>query len=228
MSQPFRIVEAIYPGMTQFDFTAPHTVFSRLPGVEAIVASAAGGEVATEGGLTFSRIKRLDEVEACDLLFAPGGRNATLVINDRAYMDEFERLAAGARYLTSVCTGSLILAATGRLRGRRAACHWAWRDLLPLFGVIPDSARVVRDGDLFTGGGVTAGLDFALTVAAELAGADFAQGVQLALEYAPAPPFDAGRPETAPGPVLERVRRAIEADRPARLAEAKAAAARLA
>ena len=228
MSQPFRIVEAIYPGMTQLDFTAPHTVFSRLPGVEAIVASAAGGEVATEGGLTFSRIKRLDEVEACDLLFAPGGRNATLVINDRAYMDEFERLAAGARYLTSVCTGSLILAATGRLRGRRAACHWAWRDLLPLFGVIPDSARVVRDGDLFTGGGVTAGLDFALTVAAELAGADFAQGVQLALEYAPAPPFDAGRPETAPGPVLERVRRAIEADRPARLAEAKAAAARLA
>jgi len=202
-------------------------VCSRLPGVEVIVASAAGGEVATEGALTFAGVRRLAEIESCDLLFAPGGRNATVVINDRAYMDEFERLAAGARYLTSVCTGSLILAATGRLKGRRAACHWAWRDMLALFGAIPDPARVVRDGDVFTGGGVTAGLDFALTVAAELTGADFAQGLQLALEYAPAPPFDAGRPETAPARVLERVRRAIEADRPARLAETQEAAARI-
>jgi putative intracellular protease/amidase len=227
MNQPFRIVEAIYPGMTQLDFTAPHTVFSRLPGVEVIVASAEGGEVHSEGGLTFAGVRRLAEIETCDLLFAPGGRNATVVINDRAFMDEFERLASGARYLTSVCTGSLILGATGRLRGRRAACHWAWRDLLTLFGAIPDPARVVRDGDIFTGGGVTAGLDFALTVAAELAGPAFAQGLQLALEYAPSPPFDSGRPETAPPEVLATILRSMQVGAPERAAEARAAAARL-
>jgi cyclohexyl-isocyanide hydratase len=227
MSQSFRIVEAIYPGMTQLDFTAPHTVFSRLPDTEVIAASAEGGEVRADGGLTFAGVRQLAEIERCDLLFAPGGRNAAVVINDRAFMDECERLAAGARYLTSVCTGSLILAATGRLRGRRAATHWAWRDLLALFGAIPDPARVVRDGDIFTGGGVTAGLDFALTVAAELAGAEFAQGLQLALEYAPAPPFDAGRPETAPKAVLEATRRAMQAGAAERWAQAERAAARL-
>jgi transcriptional regulator GlxA family with amidase domain len=149
------------------------------------------------------------------------------VINDAAFMAEATRLASGAKYLTSVCTGSLILAGTGLIRGRRAACHWAWRDLLTLFGVVPDPSRVARDGNLITGGGVTAGLDFALTVAAELAGADFAQGVQLNLEYAPAPPFDAGRPETAPPAVLAAVRERMEAVLPKRRAEAEAAAARL-
>ena len=227
MTPPFRIVEAIYPGMTQLDFTAPHTVFSRLPGVEVVVASAAGGEVDADGGLIFAGVRRLAEIEACDLLFAPGGRNATVVINDRAFMDEFDRLAAGARYLTSVCTGSLILASTGRLRGRRAACHWAWRDMLGLFGAVPDEARVVRDGDIITGGGVTAGIDFALVVAAELAGEATAQAIQLTLEYAPAPPFNAGRPETAPPAVLAAVQRGMDALLPKRRADAERAAARL-
>src|SRR5690606_29465314 len=104
-----------------------------------------------------------------------------------------------------VCTGSLILGAAGLLKGRRAASHWAWRDQLELFGAIPDAGRVVRDGDVLTGGGVTAGIDFALTLAAEIAGPAAAQSIQLALEYAPAPPFDAGRPETAPPQVLDRV-----------------------
>ena len=142
-------------------------------------------------------------------------------------MAEATRLAAGAKYLTSVCTGSLILAATGLIRGRRAACHWAWRDLLSLFGVIPDPARVARDGNIITGGGVTAGLDFALTVAAELAGEDFAQTLQLNLEYAPAPPFDAGRPETAPPQVLAAAMARMDELLPKRRAEAGAAAARL-
>jgi cyclohexyl-isocyanide hydratase len=97
-----------------------------------------------------------------------------------------------------VCSGSLILGAAGLLKGRRAACHWAWRDMLSEFGAIPDSARVVRDGNVLTGGGVTAGVDFALTLISELRGADVAQCVQLGLEYAPAPPFDAGRPDSAP------------------------------
>jgi cyclohexyl-isocyanide hydratase len=226
-SPTFVIVEAVYPGMTQLDFTGPHTIFSRIPGAEVIVASEPGGPVASDGGLTFAGTKRLAEIARCDLLFVPGGMAATDVVNDRAFMAEFERLAARARYLTSVCTGSLVLGAAGLLRGKRAACHWAWRDMLPLFGAVPDAGRVVRDGDIITGGGVTAGIDFALVVAAELAGETVAQAIQLSIEYAPAPPFDAGRPETAPAEVLATMKARMAALLPARLAGAKAAAARL-
>jgi len=226
-AEPFRIVEVVYPGMTQLDFTAPHTVFSRLPNARVSVASLDGGEVIADGGLAFAGTQRLAGVEGCDLVFFPGGLAATKVINDEAFMAEATRLARGARYLTSVCTGSLIIAATGLIAGRRAACHWAWRDLLAPFGVIADPARVVRDGSLITGGGVTAGLDLALVVAAEIAGERFAQGLQLTLEYAPAPPFDAGRPETAPPEVLEDVLARLAASAPARRAEVEAAAARL-
>ena len=141
---------------------------------------------------------------------------------------EIRRLATSARYLTSVCTGSLVLGAAGLLQGRRAACHWAWRHLLPLFGAIPDEGRVVRDGNIITGGGVTAGIDFALTVAAELAGEEVAMAIQLGLEYAPAPPFNAGRPELAPAQVLAVVQARMDAAMPTRLAEAKAAAAAMA
>jgi cyclohexyl-isocyanide hydratase len=225
--RPFRIVEAIYPGMTQLDFTAPHTVFSRIPNTETIVASEAGGPIESEGGLVFAGTRRLAEIDRCDLIFFPGGLAVTEAINNAAFMAQAKRLAAGARYLTSVCTGSLILGAAGLLKGKRAACHWAWRDMLKLFGADPDPARVVRDGDIITGGGVTAGMDFALVVAAELAGVPFAQALQLNLEYAPAPPFDSGLPETAPPEVLAAVKRRMEAILPKRLAEAQAAAARL-
>jgi len=225
---PFRIVEAIYPGMTQLDFTAPHTVFSRIPNTETIVASEAGGPIESEGGLVFAGTRRLAEIDRCDLIFFPGGLAVTEAINNAAFMAQARRLAAGARYLTSVCTGSLVLAAAGLLIGKRAACHWAWRDMLTLFGAIPDADRVVRDGNIITGGGVTAGMDFALVVAAELAGAPFAQALQLALEYAPAPPFDSGRPETAPPEILAEVRSRMAAIMPKRLVEAQAAAARFA
>jgi cyclohexyl-isocyanide hydratase len=225
--QPFIIVEAIYPGMTQLDFTGPHTIFHRIPNCQTIVASETGGSIESEGGLIFAGTTRMAEIERCDLLFVPGGMAATDIINDLAFMAEFKRLAGGARYLTSVCTGSLVLGAAGLLKGRRAACHWAWRDLLPLFGAEPDMARVVRDGDIITGGGVTAGIDFALVVAAELAGATFAQTLQLGIEYAPAPPFDAGRPETAPADVLASMQARMDAVMPGRRAGAEAAAARL-
>jgi cyclohexyl-isocyanide hydratase len=223
----FRIVAAIYPGMTQLDFTGPHTFLSRLPNAQTIVASPAGGAVESDGGLVFAGTRPLAEVEACDLIFLPGGLAATEVANDSSFIRDVQRLAAGARYITSVCTGSLILGAAGLLKGKRAACHWAWRDMLSLFGAIPDPGRVVRDGNIITGGGVTAGIDFALVVAAEIAGAGVAQALQLSLEYAPAPPFDAGRPETAPPEVLAEVRRRMEPILPKRWAQAQTAAARL-
>ncbi len=133
----------------------------------------------------FAGARRIADVAACDLLCVPGGVNALEVALDKDFIGEIRRLAARARYLTSVCTGSLILGAAGLLKGRRAACHWAWRDFLPLFGAISEESRVVRDGNVITGGGVTAGIDFALTVLAEIAGENVAQTIQLGLEYAP-------------------------------------------
>ncbi len=224
--QPFHIVFAIYPGMTHLDFTGPHQFLSRAPNSNVTVASAAGGEVAADG-LTFAGTVRLKDIEACDLICVPGGVVATRVAQDPEFIEPLRRLAGGARYITSVCTGSLILGAAGLLEGKRAACHWAWRDLLPLFGAIPDDARVVRDGNIITGGGVTAGIDFALVVLAEIAGNEVAQTIQLGLEYAPAPPFNAGRPETAPREVLDRYNALFSKLKQVRRTEAEAAAAAL-
>ena len=156
----------------------------------------------------FAGTTRLADIDRCDLIFFPGGLAATEVVDDAAFMARGKRLAGGAKYLTSVCTGSMILAATGLIKGRRAACHWAWRDMLSLFGVIPDPSRVARDGNIITGGGVTAGMDFALVVAAELAGEEFAQGLQLGLEYAPAPPWNRAAPKPRRPRCWRRCRRA--------------------
>ena len=225
MSQPtLTIVFALYPGVTHLDFTGPHQVLCRLPGAKVIAASETGGPIEAEG-LTFSNLTRLADIPACDVLCVPGGSGTTAAMEDADFMGEIRRLAAGARYVTSVCTGSLILGAAGLLRGKRAACHWGARDLLPLFGAIPDDARVVRDGNVFTGGGVTAGIDFALTLAEEIAGRETAELIQLYLEYAPAPPFDAGRPETAPPEILERARSLMKRGAPGRREAAERVAA---
>ncbi|MFA6311316.1 MAG: DJ-1/PfpI family protein [Sterolibacterium sp.] len=205
---PFRIVFAVYPGMTHLDFTGPHQFLSRTPNSETLVASVDGGTVAADG-LAFANTHRLADVASCDLICVPGGLNATRVGLDEEFIRELKRLGSGAQYVTSVCTGSLILGAAGFLKGKRAACHWAWRDLLRIYGATPDPGRVVRDGNVITGGGVTAGIDFALTILAEIAGDTTAQAIQLGLEYAPAPPFNAGRPETAPPEVLLRYNAAM-------------------
>lgn len=220
------IVFALFTGVTQLDFTGPHQVFSRLPGA-AVTAASLGGQAIEADGLTFTGLARLENIEACDVLCVPGGWGTNQAVLDEAFLGEVRRLAATADFLTSVCTGSLVLGAAGLLKGRRAACHWAARDLLASFGAIPDSARVVCDGHVFTGGGVTAGIDFALTLAAELAGPETAQSIQLSLEYAPAPPFSSGRPEEAPPAVLERVRSAMGKSAGEREAAVHAAAARL-
>jgi cyclohexyl-isocyanide hydratase len=201
------IVFALFPGVTQLDFTGPHQVFSSLPGANVILA----------------------DIPECDLICVPGGMGVTdNAIRDAEFLRQLRRLADGARYVTSVCTGALALGAAGLLRGKRAATHWAWRELLVPFGATPDPGRVVRDGNVITGGGVTAGIDFALSVVAELAGPETAQAIQLQIEYAPAPPFDAGAPETAPPAILARVRERNAALAASRRDAVESAAARLA
>ena len=222
---PLTIVFPLYPQLTQLDFTGPFQFLTRLPGAVTIIASAQGGEIEAEGGMVFGRTTPLAAIERCDILCVPGGFTATEAALDPEYLPHIRRLALGARYITSVCTGSLILGAAGLLRGKRAACHWQWRHLLSEFGAIPDPARVVRDGNIFTGGGVTAGIDFALTLVAEIAGDAYAQTLQLGLEYAPAPPFNAGRPEIAPPAILAAYQKRMASVMPLRTAQAKQAAA---
>jgi cyclohexyl-isocyanide hydratase len=228
MGLDFPVVFALYPNITQLDFTGPYEVFARLPGAINILASVAGGTLEAGGGMTFAGVRKLDEIDSCGLLCVPGGYGTIQALEDREFLAALRRLAEPARYVTSVCTGSLLLAAAGLLRGKRAACHWAWRDSLPAFGVTPDPARVVRDGRIFTGGGVTAGIDMALTVLADMAGVDYAQAVQLSIEYAPAPPFDCGRPERARPQVVAAARQRLDATKRQREAAVRRAAAALA
>ena len=221
-----QIVIPLYPNVTHLDFTGPHQVLSRAPGAEVIVASMGGVDIEAEG-LTFTKLADLAKVEQCDVLCVPGGLGTTDAMLDEAFMAQIRRLGAGAKYLTSVCTGSLILAGAGFLNGKRAACHWAWRDLLLPFGAVIDESRVAREGNLITGGGVTAGLDFAFVMLAELAGETLAKSVQLGLEYAPAPPFESGRPELASPEILAAVRSRMEPFAQSRLAAVQEVAARL-
>ena len=227
MAADFPVVFALYPHVTQLDFTGPHEVLARLPGAQCILASSTGGDLEADGGLVFTRVRRLAEIERCALICVPGGFGTIEAMEDQELLAQLRRLAKTARYVTSVCTGALVLGAAGLLKGKRATSHWAWRDSLSAFGATPDPARVVRDGNVITGGGVTAGIDFALTVLAEIAGDEFAQSVQLGIEYAPAPPFNSGRPELAPPHILASTHGRYERVRGAREAAVTRAAARL-
>lgn len=227
MAEEFPVVFAIYPHVTQLDFTGPHEVFARFSGAKCILASSTGGDLEADGGLVFKGVRRLAEIERCALICVAGGFGTIEAMEDQELLAQLRRLAKTARYVTSVCTGALVLGAAGLLKGKRATSHWAWRDALSAFGATPDPARVVRDGNVITGGGVTAGIDFALTVLAEIAGDEFAQSVQLSIEYAPAPPFNSGRPELAPAHVLTSTQQRYERVRAARDAAVQRAAARL-
>lgn len=220
------IVIAIYPGVTHLDFTGPHQVLSRAPDARVTVASLGGRDIEADG-LVFTRLADLAAVERCDVLLIPGGMSAVEAALDEPFLAEIRRLGRQARYLTSVCTGSLILGAAGFLQGRRAATHWAWRELLPLYGATIDERRVVRDGNLITGGGVTAGMDFAFVLLAELAGETTAKAVQLGLEYAPEPPFESGRPELAAPEIVAAYVGRMASFKAKRLADAEEAARRL-
>ena len=201
-----QIVFVAFPGLTQLDFTAPAQVFSRLPNATVDVVARTLAPIDTGCGFGVAPSKTFDSCPQADLLCVPGGFGVTEAIVDSALVDFVGKQAQSARYVTSVCTGALILGAAGLLKGRKATTHWAYTELLAELGATYTPGRVVVDGDLITGGGVTAGLDFALKVAAQVADERYAHALQLAFEYDPEPPFSGGHPERAPAELVERVR----------------------
>jgi cyclohexyl-isocyanide hydratase len=202
MTQPLTIGFLLFPRLTQLDFTGPFEVLSRLPGATVKLLWKQAGPVRSDTGLSMLADTALAEAPPLDILCIPGGPGVAALMEDAEVLDFLRAQAPGARYVTSVCTGALVLGAAGLLRGKRATTHWASHDFLADLGAMPVQGRVVRDGKVITGGGVTAGIDFALSIAAEIAGPEVAQAIQLQIEYAPEPPFDAGTPATAPAGVL--------------------------
>ena len=204
-TEKLTIAFVLFPNLTQLDFTGPLQVLSRLPGAEVHLVAASLAPVTTDAVLTLNPTTTFDECPPADVLCVPGGFGVDDAINDPALMEFVRREGVRAKYVTSVCTGAFVLGAAGLLNGKRATTHWAYHDELGETGAIAVQERVVRDGNLFTGGGVTAGIDFALTLAAEIAGDAVAQAIQLGLEYDPAPPFTSGSPNGAPPEIHKSV-----------------------
>lgn len=198
----------LFPRVQQLDLTGPYDVLASMPDTAVRLVWKTRDSIMSSNGMVMVPDTTFDDCPPLDVLCVPGGSGVGDLIPDEQTLAFLRRQAAQARYVTAVCTGSLVLGAAGLLHGRRATTHWAFHELLAPFGAIPVRERVVRDGNLITGGGITAGIDFALTLAAELAGDEAAQLLQLELEYAPAPPFHAGSPDTAPRAVVERARSA--------------------
>ena len=201
-----RIAMLLYPNLTQLDLTAPYEVLARLPGAEISLVWKSLESVTSGTGLRLSPSTTLSEAAAADVLFVPGGSGLTSLLQDQEVLRFLRRQAATARYVTAVCTGSLLLGAAGLLDGYRATTHWAYHELLERSGAIPVRQRVVIDRNRITAGGVTAGMDFALRLTAELCGEQQARGIQLGLEYDPEPPFDSGTPERATAELVAVVR----------------------
>lgn len=198
---PTTIVFLLFPGITQLDFTAPAQALCRMPGAILAGAAASRDPIATDSGFSIVPTHDFAHAPQADILCIPGGHGVTDALGDAATIDFIARQAAGAQWVTSVCTGAFLLGRAGLLRGKRATTHWGYTQLLPLVGARHENARVVEDGNVVTSGGVTSGLDFALTLIARLKGDAVAQAIQLAIEYDPAPPFAGGHPDRAPDAV---------------------------
>lgn len=203
---PFTIVFALFDNVTQLDFTGPAQFLSRLPGAQLHVAAASLEPVMTDCGFAIVPTIRFDECPQADLLCVPGGVGVAAALGDAALIDFVARQGRAARWVTSVCTGAFILGRAGLLQGKRATTHWGYTPLLARVGAKHEDARVVTDGSTITAGGVTSGIDFALTVIAAVAGQETAKSIQLALEYDPAPPFPGGTPATSDPAVVAAMR----------------------
>jgi cyclohexyl-isocyanide hydratase len=195
----FNVGFVIFPELTQLDFTGPLQVLARLPQSATHIVAKSEAPVPSDCGLGLVPTRTFQDCPPLDLICVPGGASGVVrAIADRETVEFVRRQARTAKYVTSVCTGAFILGMAGLLQGRRATTHWAYTDLLPLVGATHQKARVVKDGNLITAGGVTSGIDFGLSVVAEIAGDTAARTIQLGIEYDPAPPFDTGDPDKAP------------------------------
>jgi cyclohexyl-isocyanide hydratase len=195
----FNVGFVIFPDLTQLDFTGPLQVLWRLPQSATHIVAKTAAPVASDCGLGLVPTHTFANCPPLDLICIPGGSEGVAgIINDRETIEFVRQQAGDAKYVTSVCTGAFVLGVAGLLKGRRATTHWAYTDLLPLVGATHEKARVVKDGNVITAGGVTAGIDFGLSVIAEIAGETAARKIQLGMEYDPAPPFDSGHPDKAP------------------------------
>jgi cyclohexyl-isocyanide hydratase len=212
MNTPLHIGFLLFPNVTQLDLTGPAQVLSRVPGAQVHLAWKTRDPVPTDVGFSIVPTTTFEECPPLDVLCVPGGFGFADQLTDSETLNFLRRQGREARYVTSVCNGSLLLGAAGLLQGYRSACHWNWRKYLPRFGAIPVAERVVRDRNRMTGGGVTAGIDFGFVLAAELAGEETARTLQLALEYDPHPPFDSGSPEKAGTHRIEKLQ-ALQAER---------------
>lgn len=192
-----RIAMLLYPGLTQLDLTAPYEVFRRIPDARVFLTWKTLDAVVSDGGMAILPQVRLAECPPCEVLFVPGGPGQVDWMLDEELMQWLRAQASTADWVTSVCTGSLLLGAAGLLQGYHAACHWMSRDQLALLGAMPVAERVVVDRNRITGGGVTAGIDFALRLAGVLRGEDVARSIALQLEYDPMPPYGPGSPEAS-------------------------------
>jgi cyclohexyl-isocyanide hydratase len=227
MSTPLQIGLVLFPKVTQLDFTGPLQVFSRVSGAKVHLIWKRIEPVTSDTVMVVTPTTTFADCPQLDVLCVPGGVGTDDMVNDQEMLAFLRQQAAGATYVTSVCTGSLVLGAAGLLRGYRATTHWSAMDHLGPFGAIPETTRVCVDRNRITGGGVTAGIDFALTLVSIMVDRPTAEAIQLGIEYNPAPPFNAGSPDTAPSEVLALLEERIAPFRQRR-AEANArAAARL-
>ncbi|MHB8694875.1 MAG: DJ-1/PfpI family protein [Solirubrobacteraceae bacterium] len=210
-----QVAYLLYHRFTALDITGPHEVLNSVPGTESIFVAESVGPVRNEtGSLAIVADRTLDEVPAPDIVVVPGGLGTRALLGHEPLLAWLRTVHETALFTTSVCTGSLLLAAAGLLDGVPATTHWLARDLLGSLGAVPVSDRVVRHGKIFTGAGVSAGIDMALTLVREIHGDEMAQAVQLGIEYDPQPPFDSGSPETAPAAIRDLVTAAFKSAEP--------------
>ena len=211
MTDTLHIGFLIFPKLTQLDLTGPAQVLSRVPGAQVHLAWKRMEPLVTDVGFSINPTVTFADCPRLDVLCVPGGFGVLDQLQDEETLAFLRRQGEQARYVTSVCNGSVLLAATGLLDGYRSACHWSWLHLLPAFGAIPVAERVVRDRNRISGGGVTSGIDFAFTLASELVGEETARMIQLGLEYDPQPPLDCGSPAKAGAERVARARAAGDA-----------------